>query len=105
MKKSITVIFALMAVPLFFAAAYGEGNAEKGKVLFNDPQLGGGKAGVSCNSCHPDGKNAAKEADDKGVRQIINTCIQKALQGNPIDPSSSQMDDLVAYLRSVKSRE
>ena len=105
MKRSITVIFVLMAVPLFFATAYGEGNAEKGKALFNDPRLGGGKAGVSCNSCHPDGKNAADEADDKGVRQTINACIQKALKGTPIDPSSSQMDDLVAYLKSLKSRE
>ena len=41
-EKALMVIFALMAVPLFFATAYGEGNAEKGKALFNDPQLGGG---------------------------------------------------------------
>ncbi len=81
MKRSITVIFALMAVLLFFAIAYGEGNAEKGKALFNDPRLGGGKAGVSCNSCHPDGKNAADEADDKGVRQTINACIQSWTAG------------------------
>ena len=90
---------------LLFAAAYGEGNAERGKVLFNDPQFADGKAGVSCNSCHPDGKNAAKDADDSGVRQIINACIEKALKGKPIDPGSSRMDDLVAYLKSVKSRQ
>jgi cytochrome c553 len=104
MKRTITVVLVLMVVLLFFAAAYGEGNAEKGKALFNDPQFADGKAGVSCSSCHPDGKNAAKGADDKGVRQIINACIKKALQGTPIDPASSQMDDLVAYLKSVKSR-
>ena len=103
MKRTITVLIALMAVLLLFAAAYGEGNAEKGKALFNDPQFADGKAGVSCNSCHPDGKNAAKGADDGNVRQIINTCIEKALKGKPIDPGSSQMDDLVAYLKSVKS--
>jgi len=105
MKRTIMVMIAMTAVLLFFAAAHGQGNAENGKALFNDPQFADGKAGVSCGSCHPDGKNAAKGADDKGVRQIINACIKKALQGTPIGPASSQMDDLVAYLKSVKSRQ
>jgi len=105
MKRTITVVLAFLMVPLFFAAAYGEGNALKGKALFNDPQFADGTAGVSCNSCHPDGKNAAKGADDKGVRKIINACIEKALKGKPIDPQSPRMDDLVAYLKSVKSRQ
>jgi len=105
MKRTLTTMLAFLAVPLFFAIAYGEGNAEKGKALFNDPRFAGGKAGISCNSCHPDGKNAAKGADDKGVRKIINACIEKALKGNPIDPQSSQMDDLVAYLKSVNKQQ
>lgn len=105
MKRTITILLGFLAVPLFFALAYGGGNAEKGKALFNDPQFAGGKAGVSCNSCHPNGKNAAKGADGKGVREIINACIEKALKGKPIDPQSSQMDDLVAYLKSVEMQQ
>ncbi len=39
------------------------------------------------------------------MKRTLNIYIQKALKGTPIDPSSSQMDDLVAYLKSLKSRE
>ena len=95
----------MMAVVWFFTPAFGEGDADKGKALFNDPQFADGKAGIFCNTCHPEGKKAAKGADKKELRKIINACIINALQGKPIDPISSQMDDLVVYLKSVKANE
>ena len=58
-------------------------------------------------ACHPDGKKAANGVDKgkKELKKIINSCIVNALKGKPIDPMSSQMDDLVAYLESVKARQ
>jgi hypothetical protein len=35
--------------------------------LFNDPKFGGGTAGVSCNSCHLDGRGLEKAADKKDL--------------------------------------
>ena len=101
------ILLSLMAVALFFTPAFGQGDAERGKALFNDPHFADGKAGISCNTCHPDGKKAANGAnkDKKELKKIINACIVNALQGKPIDPMSSQMDDLVAYLESLKAQK
>ena len=97
----------MMAVVMFFTPAFGQGDAERGKALFNDPHFADGKAGISCNTCHPNGKKAAKGADKdtKELKKIINTCIVNALQGKPIDPMSPQMDDLIAYLKSLKAQQ
>ncbi len=77
---------------------------EKGKALFNDPKLGGGTAGVSCNSCHPDGKGLEKAADMKSLEKQVNLCIKNALKGKGIDPKSAEMADLIAYLKSLKGK-
>ncbi len=107
MKTTKGILLSLTAVVLFFTPAFGGGDAEKGKALFNDPHFADGKAGISCNACHPDGKKAAKGADKdkKELKKIINSCIVNALKGKPIDPVSSQMDDLIAYLESVKAQQ
>jgi len=80
------------------------GNMEKGKALFSDPKLGGGTAGVSCNSCHPDGKGIEKAADMKGFEKQVNACIKGALKGKEIDPKSAEMADIVAYIKSLKGK-
>jgi cytochrome c553 len=95
----VMISFSLM-LPLAMAA----GDAEKGKALFGDPKLGGGTAGISCNSCHPDGKGMEKAGDMKGFEKQVNACIKGALKGKGIDAKSHEMADIIAYIRSLKGK-
>lgn len=99
-------IFRISLIGMFFIGliamvAFAAGDPAKGKVLFNDPTLGGGTAGVSCNSCHPDGKGLEKAGERKDLVTFANSCIQKALQGKGLDPNSEEMTDLIAYIKSL----
>jgi cytochrome c len=105
----IAAIFLL--VSLGFAGSMMEGNAEKGKALFNDPKAFGGVK--SCSSCHPDGKGlekagvmGKKEWDTpagkyKSLEEAINACITMANKGKAIDTKSQEMKDMVAYIKSL----
>ncbi len=95
----VTVFFSLV-----LTLALAAGDAGKGKTLFSDPKFGGGTAGVSCNSCHPDGKGLEKAADMKGLEKQVNACIKNALKGKGIDLKSAEMADIVAYLKSLKGK-
>ena len=79
MKWLRYLMFFLFALGTTFSQAYGAEDVAKGKAFFTDPEFAGGSTGKSCNSCHPDGKGAAKAADNKDVRKIINKCILNAL--------------------------
>ena len=76
----------------------------KGKVLFNDPKFGGGTVGMSCNSCHPDGKGVEKAADRKDLEKQVNACIKNALKGKGIDTKSTEMADIIVYIKSLKGK-
>jgi len=97
-------VLVTISFSLTFTLAMAAGNVEKGKALFNDPKLGGGTAGMSCNSCHPDGKGLEKAADLKGLEKHINACIKGPLKGKEIDPKSSEMADIIAYVKSLKGK-
>ena len=105
MKVSTVSMFSLLAVLLAWSFASAAGDAARGKMFFDDPKFAGATAGKSCSSCHPDAKGAAKAADKTGIRETINACIVNALHGKAIDPQSSEMDDMVAYLKSVKENK
>ena len=104
MKTLGMTAFCSFAAALAVSLAFAAGDATRGKALFDDPDFAGGTAGRSCSSCHPGAKGAAKGVDKGNLRQTINACIVKALQGKAIDPASSEMDDIVAYLKSMKER-
>jgi cytochrome c553 len=104
MKGLRIMMLSMISLVLIFSLAVAAGNAEKGKTLFKDPKFGGGTAGVSCNSCHPDGKGLEKAADMTGLEKQVNACIQNALKGKGIDPKSAEMADMVAYLKSLKGK-
>lgn len=111
MKKLRLVILALSTLAMTFGIACAAGDIAKGKALFNDPQLGGGTAGKSCNSCHLNGKGlekaaAKKEFDIMGKKQnsledAVNLCIEMALKGKAIDPKGTDMADITAYIKSL----
>ncbi len=99
-------MFSAISLSLIFSLAIAAGNVEKGKALFSDPKLGGGTAGVSCNSCHPDGKGVEKAADrkNKDLEKQVNLCIKNALKGKEIDPKSADMANIIAYMKSLKGK-
>jgi cytochrome c len=84
--------------------ALAAGDAEKEKILFNDPKFGEGTVGMSCNSCHQDGRGLEKAADRKDLEKMVNACIKNALKGKGIDLKSAEMADIVAYLKSLKEK-
>jgi cytochrome c553 len=104
MKGLKIAIFSMISLTLIFSLAIAAGDMEKGKALFNDPKFGGGTAGVSCNSCHPDGRGLGKAADKKDLEKFVNGCIKNALKGKGIDPKSTEMADMVAYIKSLKGK-
>jgi cytochrome c len=107
MIKKILMSFGILTLGVNFA--FAQGDIERGKKLFNDPGLG--TIGKSCNSCHPGGKGleglAAKKEfvimgkTMKSLEEVINMCIQMGLKGKPLDPKSKNMQDLVAYIKSL----
>jgi hypothetical protein len=104
MKTLTIVLISILSVGLSISFAFAAGDVGKGNILFNDTQLGGGTAGRSCNSCHPDGKGLEKAADLKDIPKVINSCIKNALKGKAIDLKSAEMADLIAYIKSIKGK-
>jgi cytochrome c553 len=104
MKELRIALFVMVSFSLMVTLALAAGDAVKGKALFSDPKFGGGTVGMSCNSCHPDGKGVEKSADRKDLEKQVNACIKNALKGKAIDPKSAEMADIVAYLKSLKGR-
>jgi mono/diheme cytochrome c family protein len=112
--RTMAVIAILMLVASSLALAAHYTPVDRGKALFNDPKLGNGTAGKSCNTCHPDGKGlegigSKKEWKTPGgtfrtIEQAVNICIEMALKGKALNVKSRQMKDLVSYLMSLKSK-
>ena len=114
MKHGKIVMLTVAVLCLSLSFAFAAGDAEKGKALFNDPKLGGGTSGKSCNSCHPDGNGLEKAADEKewktpagtrkSLEEAVNVCITMALRGKALDPKSADMANIVAYIKSLKGK-
>ncbi len=108
------VSLTILCLTLSFSYAAQPLPEERGKALFNDPKLWGATSGMSCNSCHPNGKgleHAAHKKEfkklskvQKGLEEIINFSIEQMIKGKPIEPKSQQMKDLVAYIKSLSSQ-
>lgn len=110
MKLSRIAFMSVIAFGLIFSFAFAAGEAEKGKALFNDAKFAGGVK--SCGSCHPNGKGLEKAGDKKefgetkkSLEEMINSCIVNAIGGKAIDVKSSQMKEMVAYIKSLKSKK
>lgn len=87
-------------------------DADKGKTLFESPTLGGGTTGKSCLSCHEGGKGLGEDLferqeftimgmDKKSLADVVNVCIEHPLGGKAIDPQGEEMQDLIAYLKTL----
>ncbi len=105
MKALKVVFFSLIVCGLVFSVAFAAGSVEKGKSLFTDPTAFSSTSGKSCSSCHPNGKGLENAAMSANLEDTINRCIVKALQGKAIDPKSAEMQDMVAYIKSLAKKE
>ena len=105
-----TVLIAAF-VALAFALAFASGDAANGRKLFNDPSFAGSTNSKSCNSCHKDGRNL-EDAGTKtysslmGMRvqsleEVVNICIEQPLKGKALPVDSKQMQDIVAYIKTL----
>lgn len=73
---------------------------ERGRMLFNDPNLGGSTNDKSCGSCHPGGSGLEDASGE--ITDILNRCIKNALAGESLDMDSQEMKDIIAYIKSLK---
>jgi cytochrome c len=111
MKTLRTAIFVVivLGLALSVAVAMKPTPEERGKAYFNEPNFAGGT--TACSSCHPDGRGLEKAAEKKTLitpagsagtlEEAINICIVNANKGRALDPKSREMQDMVAYIKSL----
>ena len=110
MKKTVFLLVALstaLTVTLVFAK--NQPSAESGKAHFNNPEFAGGKR--SCNSCHPNGRDleqagskssfAIMGGQQGSLAEVVNLCIVNASKGNAIGVDSTEMQEMVSYIKSL----
>lgn len=104
MKKILLLVTVLMLSGTLVYAA----DADKGKDLFESPTLGGGTTGNSCSSCHEGGKGLGSDLfermDKKRLAAVINNCIEKTMGGRAIDPEGQEMQNLMAYMKTLVTK-
>jgi len=111
MKKALVLVAALMMTGSLVYAA----SADKGKALFESPTFGGGTTGKSCNTCHEDGKGLGSDLferqqytimgqDKKTLAEVVNVCIEQPLGGKAIDPQGEEMQDVIAYMKTLTTK-
>lgn len=113
MKAARIIVLAMTVVVLVFTMAFAAGDPAKGKALFNDPKFSGGSK--ACAECHPNGKGLEKagakkefhlmEQTQKSLEEAVNACIVGANKGKAIDVKSPQMQDIVAYIKSLAGKK
>jgi cytochrome c peroxidase len=100
MKKTAIIllcIFTLSASAVCFAT---DGDAERGKTLFSDPELSGSTNDKACIQCHQKEDAFQAMPKEKDLEKIINMCITNALAGNALEQDSQEMKDLKSYIQS-----
>ena len=113
MKIAKIVMLSMVVLGLVFTFAFAAGDAAKGKALFNDKKFAGGSK--ACNDCHAGGKGVEKAGDkkefkimgktQKSLEEAVNACIEGGNKGKAIDAKSAQMQDMVAYIKSLKAAD
>jgi len=112
MVKTVLLLATILAFTVSVSLAAG--NVSKGKALFNDPKFAGATSGDSCDSCHPGGSGLEHAGNkkkfniagkvQKSLEEAVNACIVYAINGKALDPESDAMQDIVAYIKSFRSK-
>jgi len=113
MKILKILLLSLVVFGMVVTGAFAAGDAAKGKSQFNDKTFAGGSK--ACNECHANGKGLEKAGEkkefhimgkmQKSLEEAVNTCIVGANKGKAIDVKSAQMQDMVAYIKSLKAKK
>ena len=109
MEKGFVVISVLI-----IAGGLHLGNANKGKLLFEQPGFSGGITGTSCMTCHEGGKGLGRDlfqrkdfttmgVKTKSLADVVNVCIENPLEGVGLDPQGEDMKYLLAYIQTLVS--
>jgi hypothetical protein len=113
MKKISVLVAAVMITGSLCLA--NAADVEKGKALFESPDLGGGTTGKSCSTCHEGGEGLGSDLFERkeftfsgkatmSLVEVINLCIENPLGGKAIDPEGQEMQDLTAYMKTLVSK-
>jgi len=113
MKILKILLLSLVVFGMVVTGAFAAGDAAKGKAQFNDKTFAGGSK--ACNECHANGKGLEKAGEkkefhimgkmQKSLEEAVNACIVGANKGKAIDVKSAQMQDMVAYIKSLKAKK
>lgn len=85
---------------------------KEGHRIFHDAKAIGSLNAVSCDMCHPDGRNTHPETYPKFqvqlgrvalLRDMINWCIQNPSRGKPLIESDRRMKALEAYILAQRN--
>lgn len=114
MKRPFISFLVVLAIFIGVSLCQAAGDPENGKRLFESPTLGGGTTGKTCAGCHPAGRNLSRRmfpevgdtAEVKAQKMgrltgMVNTCIERPLAGQAIDPEGSEMADIIAYMKGL----
>lgn len=115
MKEKMFMLATTLIMAGTLSLAYAA-DADKGKALFESPTLGGGTTGKSCVTCHEGGKNlgadlferqklSIMDMDKNTIEDVINVCIEKPLGGKAIAAQGEEMQDLIAYMKTLVSTQ
>lgn len=109
-RKKLALAAALimgLAIPASLAAQTTA--EERGRALFEDPRAFGGQ--MSCNACHPGGQGLERSGVKSSFRimgqrqaslaEAVNFCIINANKGEAIAEDSREMQDMIAYIKSL----
>lgn len=114
MKEKMFMLATTLIMAGTLSLAYAAADADKGKALFESPTLGGGTTGKSCATCHEGGKNIGADlferqklsimgTEKNTIADVVNVCIEKALGGKAIAPQGAEMQNLIAYMKTLVS--
>ncbi len=113
MNERRILLLSIAATGIMLSTVLAAGNPAKGKVLFNDPKFA--NAVRACSDCHPNGRGLENAAGSKvfhiaggtqrSLEEAVNVCIVYAAGGQAIDPKSVAMEDIVAYIKSLKGTQ
>jgi cytochrome c peroxidase len=100
-----TVAFVVLGVVLIVGIVFAaqEASIDKGKALFNDPNLG--TNGKTCNTCHPDGKGLEKAGAMSDLENMINGCIKSSIKGKALDAKSMEIQSITLYIKNLSAKK
>lgn len=111
MKKKIVFLLAILSSTLTFTFAVAKHHTpeDRGMIHFNNPEFAGGKR--ACNSCHPNGRDlegagakssfAIMGGKQGSLEEAVNVCVVNANKGNEIKIDSTEMQEMVSYIKSL----